>query len=178
MGGEAEPQKIRGLRDQEKEVVMMPNKWRTLTLPSLREIKPIEAGGHVVDGLLASWPFRTWRRSPDEVSWSPPVEMYEKADRFVVRVELPGVKKDEIDVSVTGEALTVRGERELPKQAKDEEYHRCEVCYGSFSRSIAMPAAVDVDEIEATYEDGVLQVSLPKTKDAKASKVEIRAKGN
>ena len=55
---------------------MMPNKWRTLTLPSLREIKPIEAGEHVVDGLLASWPFRTCRRSPDEMSWSPHVEMY------------------------------------------------------------------------------------------------------
>ncbi len=157
---------------------MISYKWRTPTLPSLREIKPIEAGEHVVDGLLASWPFRTWRRSPDEVSWSPPVEMYEKADRFVVRVELPGVKKDEIDVSVTGETLTVSGEREVPKQAKDEEYHRCEVCYGSFSRSIAMPAAVEVDEIDATYEDGVLQVSLPKTRYAKASKVEVRARGN
>ena len=157
---------------------MIPNKWKPSTLRSLRDIRPIEAGERVMDEILANWPFRTWRRLPDEMSWSPPVEMYEKADRFVVRVELPGVKKDDIDISMTGDTLVVRGEREVPKQAKDEEYHRCEVCYGHFSRSINIPAAVDVDEIEATYEDGILDIGLPKTKDAKAAKVEIRARLN
>ena len=156
---------------------MIAEKWRPSALRSWRDIRPIETGEHVLDGIMASWPLRTWRRFPDEMSWSPPVEMYEKDDRFVVRVELPGVKRDVIDVSVTGDTLTVKGEREMPKQAKDE-YHRCEVCYGSFSRSINMPATVDVDGIEATYEDGVLEVALPKTRDAKASKVEIRARGN
>ena len=104
--------------------------------------------------------------------------MYEKADRFVVRVELPGVRQDEIDVSVAGDTLTVKGDREVPKQAKDEQYHRCEFRYGGFSRSLTIPAAVDVDNIGAVYEDGVLELSLPKTKDAKAARVQIRSREN
>ena len=157
---------------------MIPTKWRPSTLRSWRDIRPMEAGEHVIDEILTSWPFRTWRRLPDEMSWSPPVEMYEKADRFVVRVELPGVRKDDIDLSMTGDTLIVRGGREVPTQAKDEEYHRCEVCYGKFSRSVTVPAAVDVDGIEATYEDGVLEIGLPKTRDARAAKVEIKARVN
>jgi HSP20 family protein len=157
---------------------MIASKWRPSNLRSWRDMRPMETGEHVMDEILASWPLRTWRRFPDEMSWSPPVEMYEKADRFVVRVELPGVRQDEIDVSVTGDTLTVKGDREVPKQAKDEEYRRCEFRYGSFSRSMTMPAAIDVDGIEAAYEDGVLELSLPKTKDAKAAKVQIRAREN
>ena len=131
-----------------------------------------------MDEILAGWPFRMWRRLPaEDMFWSPPLEMYEKEDKFIVRAELPGIKKDEIDISMTGDTLTIKGERKATKEVKEEEYHRCEVCYGSFLRSVTMPGAVDVDKIEATYEDGILEIQVPKAKEAKPSKVQIKAKG-
>lgn len=76
----------------------------------------------------------------EEVGWSHPVEMYEKTDKFVVRAELPGMKKKEdVDFSLAGETLTISGERKPESEVKDEEYHRCESCYGKFSRSISFP---------------------------------------
>jgi HSP20 family protein len=103
--------------------------------------------------------------------------MYEKADKYVVRAELPGVNQDEIDISMMGDMLVIKGERRISQEVKEEEYHRCEVSYGSFSRSINVPAAVDVNRIEADYEDGVLEISLPKTREAKPSRIEIKTKG-
>lgn len=78
---------------------------------------------------------------------------------------------------MAGDTLIIKGERKVSKEVKEEEYHRCEVCYGSFSRSIALPTAVDADKIEATYEDGILELNVPKAKEAKSSKIRIKTKG-
>jgi HSP20 family protein len=124
-----------------------------------------------------TWPFRLWRRRPfEEVSWIPPLDMYEKEDSFTVRMELPGVKPEDLDISVTGDTLTIKGEYKPPAEVKEKDYHYCEMCYGSFSRSITMPAAIDANKIEATYENGILEIHLPKAKAAKPAKIEVKAK--
>ena len=118
-----------------------------------------------------------WRRIPTmEMGWAPAIEVFEKEDKFVVKAELPGMKEEDIDISVVGDTLTIKGERRAESQVKEEEYYCCERSYGSFSRSIAVPSNVDAKRIEASYEDGVLEVSLPKAAEVKPKKVAVLAK--
>jgi HSP20 family protein len=118
-----------------------------------------------------------WRRIPMvEMGWAPAIEVYEKEDKFMVKAELPGMTEEDIDVSVVGDTLTIKGERKAESEVKEEDYYCCERSYGSFSRSIALPSSVDAKKIEASYEDGVLEVSLPKAPEVKAKKVAVSAK--
>ena len=118
-----------------------------------------------------------WRRLPiEERGWAPAIEMFEKEDKFVVKAELPGMKEEDIDVSVIGDTLTIKGERKGESEVKEEDYYCCERSYGSFSRSIAVPPNVDTKKIEASFEDGVLEISLPKASEVKPKKVTISAK--
>ena len=118
-----------------------------------------------------------WRQLPAEMrGWIPPIEMIEKNDRFVVRAELPGMKQEEIDVSVVGDTLSIRGERKAEKDVKKEDYHYCERSYGSFYRAISLPSAVDSKKIAANFDSGVLEVTLPKAAAIKPKKVAISAK--
>jgi len=118
-----------------------------------------------------------WRRIPAvEMGWAPAIEVFEKKDRFVVKAEIPGMKEEDIDVSVEGDILTIKGERKAESEVKEEDYYLCERSYGSFSRSVALPSSVDAKKIEANYEDGVLEVSLPKAPEVKAKKVAVTAR--
>jgi len=84
------------------------------------------------------------RRLPiEERGWAPPIEVFEKEDKFVVKAELPGMKEEDIGVSVVGDTLTVKGERKTETEVKEEDYYCCERSYGSFFRSIALPSTVD-----------------------------------
>ncbi len=123
-----------------------------------------------------SHPLIWWRVPAAELGWTPGVELYEKDDKFVVRAELPGMKKEEFDISVLGNTLTIKGERKAESEVKDEDYYRCELCYGKFSRSVALPAAVEAKKVEANYENGILEVTLPKAEEAKPKKVEVKVK--
>jgi HSP20 family protein len=96
--------------------------------------------------------------------------------KFVVKAELPRMKEEDIDVSVIGDTLTIKGERKAESEVEEEDYHCCERSYGSFSRSIAVPPNVDTKKIEASFEDGVLEVSLPKAPEAKPKKIVVSAK--
>lgn len=130
-----------------------------------------------MDEMFRSFLPVTLRRVPSEQrGWVPPVEMLEKEDRFIVKVELPGMKKDEIDISVVGDILTIKGERKTETEVKEEEYRFSERSYGAFFRSITIPSAVDTKKIEATFEDGVLEVMLHKAAAVKPKKIEIAAK--
>lgn len=117
-----------------------------------------------------------WRRLPTEMGWAPAIEVFEKEDKYVVKAELPGMKEDDIDVSVVGDTLTIKGERKAETEVKEENYYCCERSYGSFFRSIALPSTVDAKKIAASYENGVLEVSLPKAAEVKAEKVKVSAK--
>jgi HSP20 family protein len=115
-----------------------------------------------------------WRRMPEEeIGWSPTMEIYEKDNNYVVRMELPGVKPEDVDISMSGDTLTVKGARNPPEDVKDEAYQLCEVCYGSFTRSITLPEAVDSDKIEANYDNGVLNLRIPKAEQAKTKQIKL-----
>lgn len=157
---------------------MVLERWKPSALRLGRPARAVEEMERYMDEILAGWPFRTWRRLPvEDITWSAPVELYEKEDKFIVRLELPGIKTGDVNISATGDRLIVRGERKVNKEVKEEEYHRSEFAYGSFSCSIVMPAPVDEKKIEATYEDGILELTVPKAEKAKPSKIKIKTKG-
>jgi len=112
----------------------------------------------------------------EERGWAPAIEVFDKEDKFVVKAEVPGMKEDDIDVSVVGDTLTIRGEKKAETEVKEEDYYCCERSYGSFSRSIALPSHVDANKIDADYENGVLEVSLPKKPEVKPKKIAVSAK--
>ena len=117
------------------------------------------------------------RRLPvEERGWAPAIEVFEKEDKFMVKAELPGVNEDDVDVSVVGDTLTIKGERKAESEVKEEDYYCCERSYGSFFRSIALPSSVDAQKIGASYEDGILEVSLPKAAAVKPKKISVSAK--
>jgi len=117
-----------------------------------------------------------WRWPVEERGWMPALDVFEKDDRFVVRAELPGMKEDDIDISVIGDTLSIKGEKKTETEVKDEDYYRCERSYGSFYRSIPLPSSVDINKIEANLDDGVLEVTLPKSTKVKPKKVAVSAK--
>src|SRR5262250_2408871 len=94
--------------------------------------------------------------------WVPLVDMFETKDDAYVTFELPGVSEKDVNVSITGDLLTVKGERKWNRDEKDESYHRIERVYGRFERSVTLPIPVQADKVKATYRDGVLEIRLPK----------------
>ena len=116
-------------------------------------------------------------RFPFEMrEWMPPMDMYEKDGSYIVKAEIPGMKEEDVDVSVSGNKLTVRGEKKAETEINEEDYYRCERSYGSFFRSIDLPPDADSSKIEANYEDGILEVMIPKTEATKSKKVKVTAR--
>ncbi len=115
------------------------------------------------------------RPSMEPVSgvWVPAVDMEETDDELIVHIELPGMKKEDINLSVRGDVLTVSGEREHKKEEKTKTYHRIERAYGKFQRSIPLPVEVDTEKSKATYENGILTVRLPKSAKSKSKEIKI-----
>jgi HSP20 family protein len=106
--------------------------------------------------------------------WIPPMDIAETANAYTVKAELPGLDPKEIDVQVIGDLLTVRGERKQEREEKKENYLRTERVYGSFSRTIRLPAPVDPKGVEARYTAGVLTIQLPKTQESQKKKIEVK----
>jgi HSP20 family protein len=108
-------------------------------------------------------------------AWAPPVDIYEKGDDLVIRAELPGVDKKEIDINVEDNRLIIQGERTRDTEFDEKSAYRLERTFGSFVRSFMLPKTVDAGKISATYVNGVLEITLPKAEAAKPRKVEIAA---
>jgi HSP20 family protein len=108
-----------------------------------------------------------------EVAWTPAADIYETQDEWVAVLELPGVNHKEIDISLVGDTLTVRGERRREEQVGEENYYRIERNIGPFSRSLVLPSAVNAERIRATYRDGLLEIRLPKREEAKPKPIPI-----
>lgn len=104
---------------------------------------------------------------------TPPVELFERAGTLVLRAELPGLKREEISVEVADHTLTIAGERKAEQAVEERHDYRCERSYGSFQRSITLPAGVEPGQIAATFQDGILEVTLPKATGPAATKVAI-----
>jgi HSP20 family protein len=116
------------------------------------------------------------RHYPVDRWWIPEVDVYEKDGMFVLKTDLPGMKGMDVDIFVEDGVLTIKGEREAESEVKEGDYYQCERTYGNFSRSINLPSNVDAGKIEASFEDGVLEIHLPKTPEAKPKKVKVSAK--
>ncbi len=106
-------------------------------------------------------------------SWVPAVDIFETEKELVLKAELPEMKESDISLNVENNILTLRGERSLEKETREEDYHRIERSYGSFHRSFTLPSTVDREKIRATYQDGVLKISLPKKEELKPKQIKI-----
>lgn len=125
-------------------------------------------------------PFRVRRRELDELGWMPDLELIERDDRLVARLDLPGLKSDEITVEAADGALTISGERKREAQEKSSRWARSERVYGRFDRMIPLPEGVRPADVKATFIDGVLEVTLPLPAEATASparRVPVEAPG-
>jgi HSP20 family protein len=105
--------------------------------------------------------------------WSPALDVHDEKDNLVVQVELPGMKKNDIDISLHDGVLTVSGERKSEREEKEGETFRSERYFGKFQRSLTLPSQVDSDKVRAAYKDGVLTVSLPKAEAAKPKQIAV-----
>ena len=108
-------------------------------------------------------------------SWSPAVDIFEKGDDLVIRAEVPGVEKNDIDVRIEDGTLVLRGERKREEEITDDNAYRLERSYGSFVRSFRLPKTVDASRIGATHSNGVLEITLPKAEESKPKRIEINA---
>jgi len=114
-----------------------------------------------------------FRMAATEAMWSPLVDVHETKDSILLQVELPGVKQEDIQVSIEGDTLTLKGERKRETEVKEDQYHRVERSYGRFERSILLPSVVDSGRVKATYRDGVLGIQLPKKEEAKPKEIKV-----
>ena len=142
------------------------NQWPTLgRLTDIRE---------ELDRLFES-PWTELARTSQLLSgWTPALDLHEDKDNFVVKVELPGMKKEDIDISLHDGSLSISGERKSEEKFADAEVYRSERFVGRFQRTIALPSAVADDQVKAQYKDGILTVTLPKTEEAKPKQISVQ----
>jgi len=151
---------------------------------------PLLALREEVDRLFDSFqltPFRSWGgdwpRFPrllervGEFDAMPRTDVSETAKDYVIRAELPGMTEDDVDVAVSGDVLTVKGEKRTEREEKEADYHLRECSYGAVRRSFRIPEGVDKDKVVAEVENGVLTLTFPKTTEAAARKITVKAKG-
>jgi HSP20 family protein len=127
---------------------------------------------------------RLWDRFVGETSlgrkvtgeWWPTVDVSETKDNFIIKAELPGMDDKDVSVTISGNMLTIKGEKKKEEEEKDEHHYRAERYYGSFQRSFQLPSSIKADKIEADFDKGILRVMLPKVEEAKKKEVKIKVK--
>lgn len=112
------------------------------------------------------------------VSWRPAVDVYETDDTLVLKAELPGVDANDVDIRVEDGTLFLKGQRKFESEVKEEDYHRIERSYGTFTRTFALPNFVNSDQVKAEYKDGVLTLTMPKREEAKPKTIKIAVSKN
>jgi len=122
------------------------------------------------------WATRRWRRPWMSDEWFPDVDVFERNGKLVVRADLPGMKRDDITVKVDGDVLTISGHREEKEEIKEADYYRTERQTGAFTRALRLPDGLNADQIEATYDNGVLEVAVPKPAAATPKPIEVKVK--
>jgi HSP20 family protein len=113
------------------------------------------------------------RGAPMVRGWAPSIDMFDRENEVVVRADIPGMSKEDIDISVRGNALTISGEQKSEEKIDEDDYHYRERSYGRFQRNIALPEGVDAENIKASYKDGTLEITMPKTEEAKPKQIEV-----
>lgn len=110
-----------------------------------------------------------------EQDWVPSLDLSDTGDSLVAELEVPGMDSKDIDISITGNVLTVSGEKKRKREEKEHNYHLVERSYGKFVRSVRLPSTVDPDRVEASYKDGILTITMDKVEQAKTKKIEVKA---
>jgi len=142
-------------------------RWRpTRDLLNIREEM-----NRLFDDFFSGWPER--RKGLLEGEWAPTIDVAETENDIVVTAELPGVEQDGVDITITDDILTLKGEKKEEREVKKENYHRIERSYGSFQRSVNLPTGVQSDKAKASYKDGVLKITVPKAEEAKPKQIKI-----
>lgn len=116
-----------------------------------------------------------WQSS---TNWGLALDVAENDDAFVVTASVPGMKPDDLDITITNNVLTIKGEYKSDETIEEEQYHLRERRYGSFGRSISLPVTVDADAVDAQYEDGVLTLTVPKMEEAKPRRIAVKTHSN
>jgi HSP20 family protein len=150
-----------------------------MTIVRMDPFRELAAMGERMNRLFGDF---SGRRSEDDVmtrgDWMPPVDIYQTADQSIVmKVELPGIAREDIDLRIDNSTLTIRGERKRESAVKDEQYHRVERVYGAFSRSFSIPQTVNAEAVHAEFKDGVLTVTLPAREEARPRQVHVQVAG-
>jgi len=143
---------------------------RLMARGPLRELARLEREMEDMFGRMPAWPWGERERG-----WAPAIDMIDHKDEIVLRADLPGLTEKDIEVTVEDGALTIRGERKAETEEKKEDYYYSERTYGVFARTLPLPTGVEADRVKATFKSGVLEVHLPKAKEAKGKKIEIKA---
>ena len=107
-------------------------------------------------------------------AWAPALDISERKDAYLVTVELPGVEADDLEITLEDGLLTIQGERHFAHDSSEQQFHRVERRYGAFRRSITLPAQVQAEQIEASFDNGVLQILVPKMEEAKPKRIQVR----
>jgi len=136
-----------------------------------RELEGIQAR---LNHLFGETPARTFDDDRFFANWTPPVDIQETEKEYIVKADLPDVKKEDVKVELDGDMLTVEGERKQEKEEKTKRFHRTERAYGRFVRRFSLPTHVDGGSVKAEFKDGVLNVHLPKTEAAKPKAIEVK----
>jgi HSP20 family protein len=160
-------------------------KGETKAVPATGRVSPLAVRGwDDVDRLFDALMTRPWLR-PASLEWpewaqtslaqlkAPKVDVIDRDSEVLVRAEVPGVDKKDLDISVAENAVTIRGETRKEEKEEKGEYYRCEISTGSFARTVALPAEVDADKAKASFKDGVLELTLPKLAKSKKRSIKI-----
>ncbi len=150
-----EPRPLSPMRTWEREIERMFDDFLHLRWPHFRELEPFR----VARGLRLR---------------APSLDMYEEKNDVIVKAEMPGMTKDNIEITLTGSTLTLKGEKKKEEEVKEKDYYRSEREYGAFLRTIELPAEVKGEGVKATFTDGVLEVRLPKSEEAKKKEVRVK----
>ena len=148
-------------------------RWRPTWGLSRRSSEPFRAFDDLVSRMFDDW--MSPRGTGEARGWSPAVDMVDRKDEIMLRADLPGVTEKDIQVNVDNGMLTIRGSRQGEQEAKEDDYYCCERWAGSFARTMTLPAGTDPDKIKATFKNGVLEVHIPKSKQAAGKTIQIQA---
>src|SRR3989338_9693157 len=148
-------------------------KWRGREWDPFHELRDLEKG-------LTRFFDTSYEMLPEKISkeatWSPSMDISEDKNQVTIKVDLPGVKQSDIDISVDNNMLTISGQRKHEEEHKEKKYHSIERFYSSFLRSLPLPAYVDADKVKAQYKEGVLAIHIPKKEGAKAKQIKVEVK--
>jgi HSP20 family protein len=116
-----------------------------------------------------------WEATSDAFTWAPRIDLADENGHLVLTAELPGIEPEDVDIEVEGNLLTIRGEKKLEREHKDERVHVAERRYGSFERTFTLPSSADPEKVEADFHQGVLKLQIAKRPEARGRKIEVRS---